>query len=680
MDRGEFGKLLRQSRLDQRLTQSALAAQAKMSVSRLRGMEAAVGGFPPLGVVLELADALHLTGDARDQFLFAGIPLLREISRGDLTRPSSVDVFVSYASEDRDAIARPLAEELHRRGLKVWYDEIKLQLGDSLRRSIDEGLIGCRFAVVVLSPRYFAKEWTQYELDSLVSRQTGEKQKIILPIWCDVNSGEVRSFSPKLADLKAVQWSAGVGAITDLIMAVVQPLPTVEQARGSGIQVAGTITVTPPPAAPSTGEQPETAQILDTLVRCDQCTQPLNERADLPPEQRRPCPVCGSTVRAFEKYLHTVVSTSASISAQVDRARSWLDLVGRPEGPLPIRAAQASQPETQSDQKESTEATPHVEEYHGYTISSGPGEATASYHAYWFNADQRDKDVFRLEMRVSRLYARRQSEFPDTEDANELAAVLGRRWVHGLIDLGQFEQGEIYHLERLTEWEPLFGETTVTDDDLRLGLLKCLQRVQRAQAQTAVTLTLDAAGIADVLGSNPGRLEGILGELELEGLITSENATFGETLSNLSRSITGAGLRTLRQAEQSGNQLARLITVDDIDSFALIRRVTVEEVADLLPGGLLRIPEAKVKETILAIVGEPFEHRDWGGERSDVFTTRIQYQGARTPTAMLLKGPAVGAVLYPADLGKRGDQSLRLFGEPAELLIVQFNGKIESSV
>src|ERR1700694_5684589 len=101
--------------------------------------------------------------------------------------PEAYDVFISYASEDRGRVAQPLAKELESRGLQVWYDEIKLQLGDSLRRKIDAGLSGCRFAVVVLSPRYFAKEWTQYELDSLVSRQTGEKQKIILPIWYDVS-------------------------------------------------------------------------------------------------------------------------------------------------------------------------------------------------------------------------------------------------------------------------------------------------------------------------------------------------------------------------------------------------------------------------------------------------------------------------------------------------------------
>jgi hypothetical protein len=36
------------------------------------------------------------------------------------------DVFVSHASEDKEAIARPLAESLRARGLRVWYDDFSL--------------------------------------------------------------------------------------------------------------------------------------------------------------------------------------------------------------------------------------------------------------------------------------------------------------------------------------------------------------------------------------------------------------------------------------------------------------------------------------------------------------------------------------------------------------------------
>ena len=45
--------------------------------------------------------------------------------------PFSVDIFISHASEDKDALARPLAEELERRGWAVWFDTFELLLGDS---------------------------------------------------------------------------------------------------------------------------------------------------------------------------------------------------------------------------------------------------------------------------------------------------------------------------------------------------------------------------------------------------------------------------------------------------------------------------------------------------------------------------------------------------------------------
>jgi len=42
------------------------------------------------------------------------------------------DIFVSHAYEDKERVARPLAELLRSVGLSVWYDEFTLKLGDSL--------------------------------------------------------------------------------------------------------------------------------------------------------------------------------------------------------------------------------------------------------------------------------------------------------------------------------------------------------------------------------------------------------------------------------------------------------------------------------------------------------------------------------------------------------------------
>jgi hypothetical protein len=82
------------------------------------------------------------------------------------------DVFISHACEDKESFVRPLAEALRARGLRVWYDEFTITVGDSLRRSIDRGLANSRYGIVVLSPNFFAKDWPQKELDGLAARDS----------------------------------------------------------------------------------------------------------------------------------------------------------------------------------------------------------------------------------------------------------------------------------------------------------------------------------------------------------------------------------------------------------------------------------------------------------------------------------------------------------------------------
>ncbi len=132
------------------------------------------------------------------------------------------DVFISYASEDKDSFVRPLAEELSRRGLRVWYDEFTLTVGDSLRRKIDQGLSRSRYGVVVLSPSFFAKDWPQKELDGLTAREV-DGRKVILPVWHNVNKSDVLSYSPMLADRVAVPSSRGIDQVVSELLKVINP-------------------------------------------------------------------------------------------------------------------------------------------------------------------------------------------------------------------------------------------------------------------------------------------------------------------------------------------------------------------------------------------------------------------------------------------------------------------------
>ncbi len=115
------------------------------------------------------------------------------------------DVFISHATEDKDAIVRPLAAALEGHGLDVWYDETELRIGRSLRRSIDTGIARSRFGIVVLSRSFFAKNWPQYELDGLVTRDVAGGGQFILPLWHDITKDEVIAQSPSLADKVALR-------------------------------------------------------------------------------------------------------------------------------------------------------------------------------------------------------------------------------------------------------------------------------------------------------------------------------------------------------------------------------------------------------------------------------------------------------------------------------------------
>lgn len=135
------------------------------------------------------------------------------------------DVFISHASEDKDTFVRQLADALKAHGIRVWYDDFTLRMGDSLRRSIDEGLSKSRYGIVVLSPRFFAKEWPQKELDGLVVRERNG-EKVILPVWLDVEANDVARYSPTLADRVAAKARFGIEAVVTAVLGVVRATGT----------------------------------------------------------------------------------------------------------------------------------------------------------------------------------------------------------------------------------------------------------------------------------------------------------------------------------------------------------------------------------------------------------------------------------------------------------------------
>lgn len=130
-------------------------------------------------------------------------------------------IFISHASEDKDTIARPLANLLVESGFRVWFDEFSLKLGDSLKAKIDEGLSLADYGVVILSPSFFSKQWTRDELDGVVAMEHMRKKKVLLPIWHDLEFNDVASYSPTLAGKVAIKSSEGINKVVESIVTAI---------------------------------------------------------------------------------------------------------------------------------------------------------------------------------------------------------------------------------------------------------------------------------------------------------------------------------------------------------------------------------------------------------------------------------------------------------------------------
>lgn len=117
------------------------------------------------------------------------------------------DVFISHASEDKEEFVEPLAKELVRIGVKVWYDKFSMKWGDNLRQSIDKGLANSKYGVIVISSAFISKRWPAYELDGLIAREMNDGNKVVLPIWHKVTKSEVMQYSPTIANKLAMNSS-----------------------------------------------------------------------------------------------------------------------------------------------------------------------------------------------------------------------------------------------------------------------------------------------------------------------------------------------------------------------------------------------------------------------------------------------------------------------------------------
>lgn len=106
--------------------------------------------------------------------------------------------------------------------------------------------------------------------------------------------------------------------------------------------------------------------------------------------------------------------------------------------------------------------------------------------------------------------------------------------------------------------------------------------------------------------------------------------------------------------------------LEDFDEFSKVSDLPLPD----SPEPMRHISEKAVKKCLAKILGDA-DQKDWGGERSDYFTSHLHLKGRRVKGAFLLKGPARFEPMLLDHLGKRNDKIVRLSHEPADVLFVQ---------
>jgi len=171
-----------------------------------------------------------------------------ELLRAQTVHPSTAiietdkehDLFISYASEDRDFVSM-LIGELKEHGLTFWLDQGEILLGDTISKSIDRGLSSAQFGLVILSPNYLEKPWPEYELRGLIDREVNGRTKVILPIAHGVTHDAISKYSPTLGSKRYVDSDdLTVSQIVAEILKVARPGAS-EDSRASGTGFPTTI-------------------------------------------------------------------------------------------------------------------------------------------------------------------------------------------------------------------------------------------------------------------------------------------------------------------------------------------------------------------------------------------------------------------------------------------------------
>ncbi|CAJ2634165.1 unnamed protein product [Trifolium pratense] len=140
------------------------------------------------------------------------------------------DVFLSFRGEDtRENIVGYLLDAFQKRGIKVFYDDKSLKIGEELSPAFYKAIEESNISVIFLSEDYASSKWCLNELAKIMQCTKRNKEQIAFPIFYHVDPSDVRNqrksygeamvahekrFGKESEKIKA--WRAALSEVADL--------------------------------------------------------------------------------------------------------------------------------------------------------------------------------------------------------------------------------------------------------------------------------------------------------------------------------------------------------------------------------------------------------------------------------------------------------------------------------
>jgi len=124
-------------------------------------------------------------------------PIRKAVETRAEQEPDLRDVFLCHAWGDRKESAKELYDLLKDAGVKVWFSEEDLGLGEPMMRAIDKGLAKSRIGLVLVTPAMLERLPKESVADKELSTLLANNQ--LIPIVHNTSYKALRNVSPMLA-------------------------------------------------------------------------------------------------------------------------------------------------------------------------------------------------------------------------------------------------------------------------------------------------------------------------------------------------------------------------------------------------------------------------------------------------------------------------------------------------